>query len=127
MVRYSLCVMKIKLSNPQTIAPRTGISLPIANDVYLWNLCKASITQSLNKVIANVLTEQDTSFGKYYTGNCRIPVNVKYQPMWDIITHTIDVDVSVELYASQISNIVKCAISVDGKCYGKLQFRAVIK
>ena len=128
MIRYSLCVMKIKLSTPQTIAPRTGITLPIANDVYLWSLCKASITQNLNKVIADVLTEKPTSFGKYYTGNSCVPVNVKWQEdNGRIITHSINVDVSLELYASQISNTVKCAISIDGKCYGKMQFRAVIK
>ena len=116
--------MKIRLSNSKVTIPRVGgISLPLSNSSYNWQMCNKSLTQSLNKVIANVLTQQVCAFGEYHTGNATVPVNVKWQEdNGNVITHQMMADVSLELYVQIPSNVLKCQISVDGKIYGYVQF-----
>lgn len=127
-VRYALPVMKIKLSNPKVTAPSVGgVFLPLDNSSYVWHMCVKSLAQSLSKVINTTLTQQPCKFGEYHTGNASVPVSVKWQEdNGNIITHQVMVDVSLELYVQIPSNVLKCQISVDGKCYGRMHFYAKV-
>lgn len=116
--------MKITASLPVVLSPSRGITLPVSNSAFTHVMCKKSLTLSINKVINNCLTESPASFGRYFTGTSDITVNAL---LFEGGTQPVDVTVNLEMYSNVTRNHIKCLIFIDGKCYGNVGFRAVIK
>lgn len=122
-VRYILCVMKIKLSNPVVVSPSRGITLPVSGSSICHVMCKKSLVSAINKVIGNCLVEQPTNFGRYFQGVSDLTITAL---LHEGGTKSVDVTVNLELHASTLCNQVKCLIFVGDICYGNVGFRAKV-
>lgn len=122
-VRYILCVMKIKVSNPSVVSPSRGITLPVSGSSICHVMCMKSLVSAVNKSIGNCLNELPTNFGRYYQGIADVTITALLQ---DGGTKPVDVTVNLELHTSTICNQVKCLIFIGDLCYGNVAFRAKV-
>ena len=126
MIRYSLCVMKIKLSHLTVQRPSVGtVSLSVPYDSTYRLVCRKSLQSAIQKLLntEGVLTQQPCDFGKYYTGTGSITVDV----MLDESNTKVNASVSIELNTGTFNYLRVTLYDYLDSQRARLSYKVVIK